>query len=295
MALWQANFVKEEIEKKYTDIKVELKKITTKGDKILDAPLAKIGGKGLFTKELEEALLKGEIDIAAHSLKDVPTEIPKGLEISAITKRLDSGDAFVSDRYESLQDLPMGAKVGTSSLRRKAQLLNKRADLKIFDLRGNVETRLKKMQDENFDAVILAVAGLKRLGFEGRIKEIISKDIMLPAVGQGALAIETRKNDEGIKDIIGFLNDNETKIATTAERAFLEKVEGGCQVPVGVYGEISGNKLKLSGVIASLDGKRLYRKEIISSLNEAENMGKTLACDLLNMGGRDILTELGIL
>lgn len=210
--------------------------MTTKGDKILDAPLSKIGGKGLFTKEIENAILNGEVDIAVHSLKDMPTELPQNLEIAVITKRLDSGDAFVSDKYESFEKLPKNAKIGTSSLRRKAQLLHIREDLQVFDLRGNVETRLKKMKDENFDAVILAVAGLKRLGFKDKIKEIISKDLMLPAVGQGALAVETRKNDGEIKEIIGFLNDNETKIATSAERAFLKRVEGGCQVPVGVYG-----------------------------------------------------------
>ena len=295
LALWQANFVKEEIEKKYSDIKVGLKTMKTKGDKILDAPLSKIGGKGLFTKELEEAILNKEVDIAVHSLKDMPVALPKGLEIAAVTKRQDAGDAFVSDKYESFDKLPIGAKVGTSSLRRRAQLLNKREDLKIFDLRGNVETRLRKMREENFDAVILAVAGLKRLGFQDKIKEIMPKDIMLPAVGQGALAIETRENDDRVKDIIAFLNDTDTKTATSAERAFLTRVEGGCQVPVGVYGEVSGDTLKLAGVIASLDGKRLYRKEIETNVENAESAGKSLAEDLLNMGGQKILEEIGIL
>lgn len=295
LALWQANFIKDEIEKKYSDIKVVLKKMKTKGDKILDAPLSKIGGKGLFTKELEEAIINGEIDLAVHSLKDMPVALPKGLEIAAITKRLDPGDAFVSDKRKSFKDLPEGAKIGTSSLRRQAQLLNKRPDLKIFNLRGNVETRLRKMTEENLDAVILAVAGLKRLGFQDRIKEIISKEVMLPAVGQGALAVEIRENDEYIKKIIDFLNDSETRTATDAERAFLKKVEGGCQVPAGVYGEVSGKTLKLTGVIASLDGKRLYRKEIKTDTQNAENAGITLAEDLLNMGGQEILQELGLL
>ncbi len=295
LALWQANFVKEEIEKKYSDIKVGLKTMKTKGDKILDAPLSKIGGKGLFTKELEEAILNKEVDIAVHSLKDMPVALPKGLEIAAVTKRQDAGDAFVSDKYESFDKLPIGAKVGTSSLRRRAQLLNKRGDLKIFDLRGNVETRLRKMREENFDAVILAVAGLKRLGFQDKIKEIMPKDIMLPAVGQGALAIEIRENDDIVKEIIAFLNDTDTKIATSAERAFLTRVEGGCQVPVGVYGEVSGDTLKLAGVIASLDGKRLYRKEVETNVENAESAGKSLAEDLLNMGGQKILEELGVL
>jgi len=295
LALWQANFVKEEIEKKYTDIKVLLKMMKTKGDKILDAPLSKIGGKGLFTKELEETIINKEVDIAVHSLKDMPTELPKGLEIAAITKRQDPGDAFVSDKYESFDKLPKGAKIGTSSLRRRAQLLNKREDLKIFDLRGNVETRLRKMREEDFDAVILAVAGLKRLGFQDKIREIVSIETMLPAVGQGALAIETRENDDEIKEIIAFLNDNDTRIATSAERAFLERVEGGCQVPVGVYGEIFGDTLKLAGVIASLDGKRLYRKEIETDVKNAKSAGKNLAEDLLNMGGQKILEEIGIM
>lgn len=295
LALWQANFVKGELEKKYPNIKVFLKKTLTKGDKILDAPLSKIGGKGLFTKELEEAILKGEADLAVHSLKDMPVILPKGLEIAAVTKRYDEGDAFVSDKYESFADLPKNAKVGTSSLRRKAQLLHTRKDLKIFSLRGNVETRLRKMKDENFDAVVLAVSGLKRLGFEGKIKEILPKDIIIPAVGQGALAVETRENDAKIKEIVNFLNDRDTKIAATAERAFLAKIEGGCQVPVGVYGEVFGDTLNLTGVIASLDGERLYRKSVTADIDEAKGTGESLAEELLNMGGKEILKELGLL
>lgn len=295
LALWQANFVKGELEKKYPNMKVTLKTTLTKGDKILDAPLSKIGGKGLFTKELEEAILKGEVDFAVHSLKDMPTALPKGLEIAAITKRYDEGDAFVSDKYECFKDLPKNAKVGTSSLRRRAQLLHIKRDLKIFDLRGNVETRLRKMREENFDAVILAVAGLKRLGFEEKIKEILSKDVIIPAVGQGALAIETRENDDEIKNIVEFLNDKETSTATTAERAFLAKVEGGCQVPVGVYGEVSGDKLNLTGVIASLDGKELYRKVVVDDAQNAKRAGESLAEELLDMGGKKILKELGLL
>ena len=295
LALWQANFVKGELEKKYPNIKVTLKKTLTKGDKILDAPLSKIGGKGLFTKELEDAILKGEVDFAVHSLKDMPTALPKGLEIATITKRYDEGDAFVSDKYESFADLPKNAKVGTSSLRRKAQLLHIRKDLKILSLRGNVETRLRKMKDEDFDAVVLAAAGLKRLGFEDKIKEIFSKDIIIPAVGQGALAVETRENDAEIKEIVDFLNDRDTKIAATAERAFLTRVEGGCQVPVGVYGEVLGDKLNLTGVIASLDGEKLYKKSVTADVKNAEITGGSLAEELLNMGGREILEELGLL
>ena len=228
LALWQAEYVKRRLEEKYPELTVALKKMTTKGDQILDAPLAKIGGKGLFTKELEDAMLEGEVDIAVHSLKDMPTEVPSGLIISAITKRFDVGDAIVSSKYEALADLPKGAKVGTSSLRRKAQLLHERPDLDIHDLRGNVGTRLDKLESENFDAVILAVAGLKRLGFGDRITEVIDQKIMLPAVGQGALAIETREDDKAVRARIDFLNDPSTVTAAKAERAFLSRVQGGC-------------------------------------------------------------------
>ncbi|MBR3622243.1 MAG: hydroxymethylbilane synthase, partial [Selenomonadaceae bacterium] len=224
LALWQADFVKNQLEEKYPRLKISLKEIVTKGDKIVDAPLSKIGGKGLFTKELEESMLRGEIDIAVHSLKDMPTKLPEGLSIIAVTKRLDPGDAFVSNKYKSIAELPIRAKVGTSSLRRKAQLLRARSDLEIVSLRGNVETRLRKVKEENLDGAVLAVAGLKRLGFEDRIKEVISRDIMLPAVGQGALAIEGRESDNEIIKTLSFLNDNATRTATMAERAFLARV-----------------------------------------------------------------------
>ena len=295
LALWQANFVKIKLEEKYPGLKVRLKEIVTKGDKILDAPLSKIGGKGLFTKELEESMLSGEIDIAVHSLKDMPTKLPMGLSIIAVTKRLDSGDAFVSDKYKSMDELPPGAKIGTSSLRRKAQLLRARSDLEIVSLRGNVETRLRKITEENLDGAVLAVAGLKRLGFEDKISEVISKDIMLPAVGQGALAIEGRGSDKEVIDLLSFLNDDATRMATKAERAFLARVDGGCQAPVGVYGEVSGKNLHLTGAIVSLDGKRLYRKEAVAPFTNAEHLGVNLAEELLSMGGSVILKDLGIL
>ncbi|MBO6179106.1 MAG: hydroxymethylbilane synthase [Selenomonadaceae bacterium] len=295
LALWQANFVKIKLEEKYPRLKIRLKEIVTKGDKILDAPLSKIGGKGLFTKELEESMLSGEIDIAVHSLKDMPTKLPTGLSIIAVTKRLDSGDAFVSDKYKSMDELPPGAKIGTSSLRRKAQLLRARSDLEIVSLRGNVETRLRKITEENLDGAVLAVAGLKRLGFEDKISEVISKDIMLPAVGQGALAVEGRRSDKEVIDLLSFLNDDATKMATKAERAFLARVDGGCQAPVGVYGEVSGKNLHLTGAIVSLDGKRLYRKEAVAPFTNAEHLGINLAEELLSMGGSVILKDLGIL
>ena len=235
LALWQADFVIGELAKKYPELVVEKRLMTTKGDKILNAPLAKIGGKGLFTKELETAMLEGEIDIAVHSLKDMPVVVPEGLVITAITQRADPGDAFVSPKYESFQQLPAGAKVGTSSLRRKAQLLHARPDLQIEDLRGNVNTRLRKMEEENFDGIILACAGLKRLGFGDKIRQVLPRTMCLPAVGQGALAIECRKADKETRELLEFLNDRCTRLCTEAERGFLATVEGGCQVPVGVH------------------------------------------------------------
>ena len=295
LALWQADYVADSLRREYPELQVEKKLMTTKGDRILDAPLAKIGGKGLFTKELETAMLAGEIDIAVHSLKDMPTEVPEGLVISAITKRLDAGDALVSEKFRSLEELPAGAKVGTSSLRRKAQLLHARPDLNIQDLRGNVNTRLRKLEEEHFDAIVLAVAGLKRLGFADRITEVLPKELLLPAVGQGALAIETRADDAEVRRIIAFLNDEDTVNCARAERAFLARVEGGCQVPVGVHATVAGKELAVEAVIASLDGKRLYRDVRKGSCEEAETIGTALAERLLDAGGWEILHELGLL
>ena len=295
LALWQADYVADSLRKEYPKLQVEKNLMTTKGDRILDAPLAKIGGKGLFTKELETAMLAGEIDIAVHSLKDMPTEVPEGLVISAITKRLDAGDALVSEKFRSLEELPAGAKVGTSSLRRKAQLLHARPDLNIQDLRGNVNTRLRKLEEEHFDAIVLAVAGLKRLGFADRITEVLPKELLLPAVGQGALAIETRADDAEVRRIIAFLNDEDTVNCARAERAFLARVEGGCQVPVGVHATAEGDALAVEAVIASLDGKRLYRDVRKGSCEEAETIGTALAERLLDAGGWEILHELGLL
>ncbi len=295
LALWQADYVADCIKEKYPEITVEKKLIVTKGDKILDTPLAKIGGKGLFTKALEDEMLAGDIDIAVHSLKDVPTELPEGLKIAAITKRFDPGDALVSPKYGTLDKLPKGAKIGTSSLRRSAQLLHARPDLKIESLRGNVNTRLQKLEDENFDGIVLAVAGLKRLEMEDRITQVLPVEICLPAVGQGALAIEARRDDEEILSIIDFLNDETTVACTNGERAFLKAVEGGCQVPVGVYGTPSEDGISLEAVIASVDGKQLYRDSVQGSPEEAEHLGKALADRLLNAGGRKILQELGLL
>ena len=295
MALWQANYVAEAIKKEHPSYCVELCELTTKGDRILDAPLAKIGGKGLFTKELEQAMLDGAVDLAVHSLKDMPTEVPDGLVIGAITTRLDPGDAFVSAHYAAVEDLPAGARVGTSSLRRRAQLLAVRPDLTICDLRGNVNTRLAKLDAGEFDAIVLAAAGLKRLGFERRIRSILPRSVMLPAVGQGALAIECRAGDTEILSAIAFLRDAGMTTAAQAERAFLRRVEGGCQIPVGVYAEVDADgQISIDAMIASVDGQRICRSDAYGAGEQAEALGTALAEELLDAGGREILKEIGI-
>lgn len=292
LALWQANFIAGKITERYPEIEVTIKRVTTTGDKILDVPLAKIGGKGLFTKEIETEMLAGDIDLAVHSLKDMPTELPEGLTFAAITERVDAGDAFISPKYRTIDNLPRGAKVGTSSLRRKAQLLNYRPDLEIADLRGNLDTRLSKLANHTFDAILLAVAGLKRLGWDEHITQVIPKEICLPAVGQGALAIEARSNDTDVLAILEFLNDNNTRRAVEAERAFLRVVEGGCQVPVGVYGITADECLNLKAVILSVDGTKRVEDSISGSPSDAEQLGITLASRMLDAGGREILAEL---
>ena len=295
LALWQADYVIRRLREQYPGIQVERRLMTTKGDKILDAPLAKIGGKGLFTKELEMEMLAGGIDIAVHSLKDMPTEVPAGLVITAITKRFDPGDAVVSPQYRTLAALPPGARVGTSSLRRRAQLLAARPDLTILDLRGNVNTRLKKLDAGEYDAIILASAGLKRLGFADRITDVLPAAMCLPAVGQGALAIETRADDAALRASLAFLQDEDTVRCARAERSFLRRVEGGCQVPVGVYASPEEAGLRVEAVIASLDGRRLYRDHLSGAWADAEALGKELADKLLAAGGLAIMHELGLL
>ena len=298
LALWQADYVIDELQRKYPHLVVEKKLMTTRGDKILDAPLAKIGGKGLFTKELEAAMLAGKIDIAVHSLKDMPVAVPEGLVITAITEREDPQDAFVSSRYGSFQELPLGARIGTSSLRRRAQLLHVRPDLKIADLRGNVNTRLRKMEEENLDGIVLACAGLKRLGFEDRIRQVLPSTLCLPAVGQGALAIESRADDAKVRQLLDFLNHDATRSCTEAERGFLATVEGGCQVPVGVYAmPMEDNGIHIEAVIASLDGRILLKDTAdgrLMDIASARQLGVELAEKLLDMGGRGILHSIGI-
>ncbi|MBC8014447.1 MAG: hydroxymethylbilane synthase [Sporomusaceae bacterium] len=294
LALWQANYIAECIRNQYPEVEVSILHIMTTGDKILDVPLAKIGGKGLFTKELEIAMLAGDIDLAVHSLKDMPTELPMGLLLAAITERVDPGDALISPKYGSIDNLPQGAKVGTSSLRRKAQLLKYRPDLTISDLRGNLDTRLKKMDTEELDAIILAVAGLKRLGWQDLITQILPKDICLPAVGQGALAIEARTDDLEVRTMLEFINHQQTRWAVEAERAYLAEVEGGCQIPIGVYGYIEQELLVLEAAILSVDGKQQIRQTISGQPSEGIQLGRTLAQQMLDCGGREILKELEI-
>lgn len=258
----------------------------------MDVPLAKIGGKGLFTKEIEQELLDGTIDLAVHSLKDMPTVLPEGLCLTAITERANAGDAFVSNKYNSIEELPEGSVLGTSSLRRRAQLLARRPDLKIVDLRGNVDTRLRKLDEGQMDAIILAAAGLTRLGHADRIKEIIPQSYCLPAVGQGALAIECRTDNFKVRQMLDFLNDTATKQATDAERAFLGLLEGGCQVPIGVHAEVNEGRIAMEAIIASLDGSTVLRDTAEGNAADAVTLGRTLGQKMLDNGGREILAAI---
>ena len=291
LALSQANWVKEKLVKAHPDLSVMLIKIKTTGDKIQDAPLAKIGGKGLFVKEIEEALIHRRIDLAVHSIKDVPTELPEGLHLSAITKREDPRDVFISRDGKILKDLPQNAKIGTSSLRRQAQLLRFRNDLELLPLRGNLDTRLKKLKTMNLDGIVLAFAGVKRLGLEERITEIIPTEISLPAIGQGALGIETRQDDKEVEGRIQFLNHKNSWIAVSAERAFLKKLEGGCQVPIAAFAQIIGKSLQIDGLVGTIDGKRFIRHHIVGPIEKAESLGSELAEILLEKGAKEILDE----
>lgn len=292
LAMWQSNYIAGRLREEYPGCEVTLKKIVTKGDRILDVPLAKIGSKGLFTKEIEQELLDGTIDLAVHSLKDMPTVLPEGLCLTAITERANSGDAFVSNKYNSIEELPEGSVLGTSSLRRRAQLLARRPDLKIVDLRGNVDTRLKKLDEGQMDAIILAAAGLTRLGHADRIKKIIPQSYCLPAVGQGALAIECRTDNFKVRQMLDFLNDTATKQATDAERAFLGLLEGGCQVPIGVHAEVNEGRIAMEAVIASLDGSTVLRDTAEGNAADAVTLGRTLGQKMLDNGGREILAAI---
>ncbi|MBI5098289.1 MAG: hydroxymethylbilane synthase [Nitrospirae bacterium] len=317
LALWQAEWIKAQLEKNNPDLEVELKKIKTTGDMILDVPLAQAGGKGLFVKEIEEALLKKTADLAVHSMKDVPTDLPEGLHLAAICKREDARDALFTKisnskfQIPNFKSLPNGAHVGTSSLRRICQLLNKRPDLKITQLRGNLDTRLRKLDEGQFDAIILATAGVKRLGLQKRITEILPSEISLPAIGQGAVGVECRVDDQLINKLLKKLNHRATSLCVKAERAFLKKLEGGCQVPIGAYARLvsqksevrsqkagktsklknQNSKLIIEGLVGSLDGKTLIKGSKKGSIEDAESLGTKLAEILLSKGAGKILAE----
>lgn len=289
LALWQANYVKERLIQIYPELTVELVPLITKGDVILDTPLAKIGGKGLFVKELENALLSGEADIAVHSMKDVPMQFPAGLELSVICKREDPRDAFVSNRYRCLAELPQGARVGTSSLRRQCQLKQLRPDLDIQSLRGNVSTRLSKLDNGDYDAIILAAAGLIRLELQQRIASFIDVETSLPAAGQGAVGIECRSNDERVKQLLAPLADVQTTACVLAERAMNNHLQGGCQVPIGGYAVLQGNQIYLRALVGALDGSKIIRAEGKSAVENAEVLGVQVGQQLLEQGADKIL------
>ncbi|WP_225086106.1 hydroxymethylbilane synthase [Pectobacterium colocasium] len=289
LALWQAQYVQQCLNLLYPDLHVELVPMVTRGDIILDTPLAKVGGKGLFVKELELALLEGRADIAVHSMKDVPVEFPDGLGLTTICERDDPRDAFVSNHYDSLEQLPEGSCVGTSSLRRQCQLRARRPDLVIRDLRGNVGTRLSKLDSGDYDAIILAVAGLKRLGLEERIRSALSPEESLPAVGQGAIGIECRLNDDRIRQLLAPLNHFATAARVLAERAMNVRLEGGCQVPIGSYAELEGDTLWLRALVGAPDGSQMIVGERRGSVSDAEQIGIALAEELLAKGASAIL------
>jgi hydroxymethylbilane synthase len=320
LAMWQANWIKTELQSSYHGINVELKKIKTTGDKILDVPLAKVGGKGLFVKEIEEAMLRKEIDLAVHSMKDVPAVLPADLHIGAITKREDPRDALITkvrnSKFEirNFKDLPQGATVGTSSLRRMCQILSSRPDLNIVQLRGNLDTRIRKLDEGQFDAIIVATAGVKRLGMVEKITEILNPDISIPAIGQGAVGIECRIHDEHINELIRPLNHPETGVCVRAERAFNKKLEGGCQVPLAAYARLISSQLTdnssqkqtiedcqlstnncqltIDGLVGSLKGDRIIRSSMKGNPDDAERLGTELAEDLLSQGAKEILDEI---
>ena len=292
LALWQANFVKQNLLLAHKDLKVELIPMVTQGDIILDSPLSKIGGKGLFVKQLEQAILNNEADIAVHSIKDIPAQFPEGLMLAAICQRDEVRDAFVANKYASLNDLPEGAIVGTSSLRRQCQLRSHYPHLIIKDLRGNVGTRLNKLDDGQYDAIILASVGLKRLSLEHRITQYIGTDLMLPAVGQGAIGIESRTDDKQILDIISVLDDKKSRACIQAERAMNNALQGGCQVPIAGYCRLNNDELTLQGLVGRVDGSKIIKQQITGFINEAESLGEKLAKQLLNQGADLILTEL---
>ena len=292
LALWQANWVQSTLKARNPSLTLEQVIIKTKGDKILDVPLAKVGGKGLFVKEIEDALLDGQIDLAVHSMKDMPAEIPAGLCIGAIPEREDPADVLISKNGRLLSELPPGARIGTSSLRRGAQLLHARPDVVISPLRGNLDTRLRKLENEDLDAIVLAAAGVKRLGLENRITEFFDENLMLPAAGQGALCIEIRENDAEIEAIVTILEHPPTRTVVMGERAFLNRLEGGCQVPIAAHGKIEKNTFILSGLVASVDGKTFIKDIVTGPQETSEAIGIQLAERLISMGAEILVQNL---
>jgi len=291
LALWQANHVRDALMARNSGLDVELFTMTTQGDKILDTPLAKVGGKGLFVKELELGILEGEADLAVHSMKDVPVEFPDGLGLAAILEREDPRDALISKAFTSIDTLPQGARVGTSSLRRQCQLRARRPDLEVLDLRGNVNTRLAKLDIGDYDAILLAAAGVKRMGWEDRITELLPPEQFLPAIGQGAIGIEIRVADEKVSRIVEVLNDEQTATRIRAERALNERLQGGCQVPIAGYSEISHGVMVLRALVGRPDGTELVQGVISGKPEDAEELGQVLADDLLSRGAKQILDE----
>ena len=292
LALWQAEHIRERLETLHAGLKVELVTFVTQGDKILDTPLAKIGGKGLFVKELEAALLDGRADLAVHSMKDVPMQLPEGLELAVICEREDPFDAFVSNQYAHFDDLPQGAKLGTSSLRRKSQILKQRPDLDVIDLRGNVGTRLSKLDTGQYDAIILASAGLKRLNLHDRIRHTLTAEVSLPAVGQGALGLECRCEDQQVLDLIMPLMHQDSNACVRAERAFNAYLEGGCQVPIAGFATLNDQELQVEGRVGSVDGVTLLRAKVQGVPEQAEALGVELAKKLLDQGAGELLKAL---
>ena len=292
LAMWQAEHVQAALVAAHPGLQVELLGMTTRGDKILDTPLAKIGGKGLFVKELEVGMLEGTADIAVHSMKDVPVEFPEGLHLAVILEREDPRDAFVCNDYDSIEELPQGARLGTASLRRQCQISTYRPDLEILPLRGNVNTRLAKLDSGEYDAIILAAAGLKRLGFDQRIRVALTPQQSLPAIGQGAIGIECRSDDERVHALLEPLHHEQTAICVAAERAMNERLNGGCQVPIAGYATLDGDKLSMSGLVGEPDGSRIIHEQLIGGVEDAAAIGARIAESLLDQGANEILQRL---
>jgi hydroxymethylbilane synthase len=292
LALWQAEHVRSALMAAHPGLRVEVLGMTTRGDKILDTPLAKIGGKGLFVKELEVGMLEGAADIAVHSMKDVPVDFPAGLQLAIILEREDPHDAFVSNNYDSIEDLPQSAKLGTASLRRQCQISAYRQDIKVLPLRGNVNTRLSKLDNGEYDAIILAAAGLKRLGFDERIRVALSPQQSLPAIGQGAIGIECRSDGERVDALLAPLPHQQTAICVAAERAMNKRLNGGCQVPIAGYATLDGDRLSMSGLVGEPDGSRILREQISGDAKDAVAIGARIAESLLDQGADKILQRL---